>query len=180
MSVTLPSHVLTLDQWAALEQTTEYTIELVAGVVHVPPGPTVLHQMLVKRIAALLDTQLPEGWATVTEVDVVLDPSELATVRAPDVVVIPTAFAWSGARRLTAADVAVVVEVVSPGSGRTDRHLKSVEYAQAGIGTYWLIGVDGASADLYGLRGGVYEPAPLAAVLDGVRVALDVHALRLP
>ena len=40
---------------------------------------------------------------------------------------------------LCAAEVAVVVEVVSPTSERTDYRVKSDEYADAGIPHYWII-----------------------------------------
>lgn len=61
-----------------------------------------------------------------------------------------------GDRRLDAVDALLVVEIVSPGSERTDRVKKPVEYAEAGIAHYWIIELD--------------EPASLAAfeLVDGV------------
>ncbi len=43
---------------------------------------------------------------------------------------------------LTVADVALVIEVVSPGSRRTDHVTKRSEYADAGIAHYWIVDLD--------------------------------------
>ncbi len=40
------------------------------------------------------------------------------------------------------ADLAVAVEVVSPGSRKNDRFFKPVEYAMAGIGVYLRLEID--------------------------------------
>jgi len=44
---------------------------------------------------------------------------------------------------LRAGDVLVVVEIVSAGSRRLDHVVKRGEYADAGIGHYWIIDLDG-------------------------------------
>ncbi|HEU5265671.1 MAG TPA: Uma2 family endonuclease, partial [Jatrophihabitans sp.] len=43
---------------------------------------------------------------------------------------------------LTARDVVVVVEIVSPGSRRMDTVVKRGEYADAGIPHYWIIDLE--------------------------------------
>ena len=43
---------------------------------------------------------------------------------------------------LRASDVLVVVEIVSPGSRRLDHVVKRHEYADAGIGHYWIADLD--------------------------------------
>jgi Uma2 family endonuclease len=42
---------------------------------------------------------------------------------------------------LRASEVLLVVEVVSPGSVRTDHVLKRSEYADAGIPHYWIVDI---------------------------------------
>jgi Uma2 family endonuclease len=44
-------------------------------------------------------------------------------------------------RPLPASYIRVIVEVVSPGSDKTDRVEKMGEYAMAGIPFYWLVGI---------------------------------------
>ncbi|MGH3885988.1 MAG: Uma2 family endonuclease, partial [Pseudonocardiaceae bacterium] len=43
---------------------------------------------------------------------------------------------------IRAAEVLVVVEIVSPGSRRTDHVAKRSEYADAGIPHYWIVDLD--------------------------------------
>ncbi len=43
---------------------------------------------------------------------------------------------------LDAAEFALVVEVVSPNSRKTDRFFKPLEYAQAGVPAYWRLEPD--------------------------------------
>ncbi|MGH3692478.1 MAG: Uma2 family endonuclease [Pseudonocardiaceae bacterium] len=43
---------------------------------------------------------------------------------------------------LRASDVLIVVEIVSPGSQRLDHVVKRHEYADAGIGHYWIVDLD--------------------------------------
>lgn len=63
----------------------------------------------------------------------VIDAVHPATVRFPDVVVVPTRVAERNPPRLDAADVLLAVEIISPGTRRTDRVTKLTEYADAGI-----------------------------------------------
>jgi Uma2 family endonuclease len=55
-------------------------------------------------------------------------------VRRPDILV-----ARRGTDLLTARHVVLVVEVLSPGSVRTDNIVKRSEYADAGIRHYWIV-----------------------------------------
>jgi Uma2 family endonuclease len=76
--------------------------------------------------------------------------------RIPDVVVskrpIPPETVW-----LDPESVLLVVEVVSPGSERTDRWFKPIEYAETGIRHFWRIEPD-ESVLRYRLSGGTYVP----------------------
>jgi Uma2 family endonuclease len=56
----------------------------------------------------------------------------------------------------------VVIEIISPGSGATDRGDKYYEYERGGVREYWLIDPRRKQADFYQLgRDGVYHPMPL-------------------
>lgn len=62
-----------------------------------------------------------------------------AIVRVPDLVVAKIGAADS---RLSASDVLLAVEIISPGSRNVDLHLKPFEYAEGGIPHYWLVDLD--------------------------------------
>jgi Uma2 family endonuclease len=67
-------------------------------------------------------------------------------VRRPDLIVVHQA-AVERVRRdggiLRACEVLVIIEIVSPGSYRTDHLIKRGEYADAGIPHYWIVDIDG-------------------------------------
>ncbi|PQM44493.1 Uma2 family endonuclease [Mycobacterium talmoniae] len=72
--------------------------------------------------------------------------------------------------RIPAAEVVLVVEIVSPGSRRMDHVMKLYEYAKAGIEHYWIVDTEAPAGErflAYHLDGEVYRPV---AVLDGDRV----------
>lgn len=176
---TWPDHLLTLDEWDAFPADAMHRSELVEGILLVAPRPTPLHQRAMVRLCAQLDDQLPDGLTALADVEVLVEAGFPPTVRAPDVVVVASAVAELNQARLSASDVILAVEIVSPGTGRTDRVTKPAEYADAGIRHYWLVELD-APVTLTGHllvdgeyeetirtadRVGVIEPAPLSVDL---------------
>ena len=139
--------LMSVEEYLALGET-EFRTELVEGQVTVSPSPTRRHQRASLRLAMALERSAPAGYEVVPDVDVDLGLAprgEPGYVRAPDVVVVSP----DGSRRLDeeggtprAADVVLVVEIVSPGSSRMDRVTKRDEYADAGIPHYWIIDLD--------------------------------------
>jgi Uma2 family endonuclease len=134
-----PDHLLTLAEWEALPEDASRRYELVEGVLLVVPRPTPLHQRVMARLAVELDRQLPDALAALADVEVLVEAGPIPTVRAPDVVVVPTARAEQNPPQLTTADILLAIEIISPGTGRTDRVTKMSEYADAGIPHYWLV-----------------------------------------
>jgi Uma2 family endonuclease len=134
----LPDHLIGLDEWDAMPEDVCRRCELVEGVLHVSPSPTARHQRLAVLIVNALDGALPAGWCAVPAVDVLIEGGRTPTLRSPDVVVVPTATADHRTRQ-DPADVLAVVEVLSPGSRRTDRVAKLAEYAEVGIAHYLLV-----------------------------------------
>lgn len=133
-----PDHLLTLAEWDALPEDTSRRVELVEGVLLVAPRPTSRHQRITARLAAALDAGLPPGWCTLVEIELVVDDADPPTVRAPDVTIVRSEVVDDRPRQ-SASDVLAVVEVVSPGTRRTDRVTKLAEYADAGIAHYLLV-----------------------------------------
>jgi Uma2 family endonuclease len=140
-AVALPDHLLSLEDWAALPEDNSHRFELVEGTLHVSPRPVSDHQWALMELGYQLRAQLPKSLVALPEVEVVLF-EHLATVRIPDLVVVPVELARESPARYRASDVVLAVEVVSPGSGRIDRVLKFAEYAEAGIPNYWIVDLE--------------------------------------
>lgn len=177
-AATWPDHLLSLAEWDVLPEDTSHRYELVEGILLVAPRPASLHQRAMVRIAAELDRQLPQKLTTLADYEIVVDATFPPTVRIPDVVVVPSGLAEGNIPRLPATDVLLAVEIVSPGTGRTDRVTKPAEYAEAGIPHYWLVDidppvtltahllVDGAYEVVAEGRGALELTAPAAVRLD--------------
>jgi Uma2 family endonuclease len=153
-----PNHLLTLEEWDALPEDAHWRCELAEGVLIMVPRPAPLHQRAMVRLTAMLDDQLPDELTALPDVEVLIDVRHPATVRAPDVVVTSDKLAWENPPRLHASDVLLAIEIVSPGTGRTDRVTKLAEYADAGIPSYWVVELDDpATLSAYILVDGDYE-----------------------
>ncbi|WP_367136909.1 Uma2 family endonuclease [Saccharothrix sp. HUAS TT1] len=137
-----PDHLLTLEEWDALPEHESHHVELVEGILLVAPKPAPKHQVAMANLRHCLKGQLPAEAVAVLDVDVLIDPEPPLTVRAPDVVVVPTERYWEHPKRFDPADLRLAVEIVSPGTRRTDRMFKPIEYAKAGIPHYWLVELD--------------------------------------
>ncbi|WP_300017686.1 Uma2 family endonuclease [Pseudonocardia sp.] len=175
---------LTSAEYAALPEDIDARFELQEGNRVMSPSPVPRHQLGHFRLAAQLDAQLP-GHVVLQEVDIDLElvpPDQPGTVRVPDVVVVPReAFQRVDEHGglLRASDVSLAVEILSRGSVRTDSRIKHEEYADAGIGHYWMIDLlDGPSlvachlAGAFGyrddepVRGTVVTRAPFPLRID--------------
>ncbi|CAM3387323.1 Uma2 family endonuclease [Tsukamurella hominis] len=169
--------LLTLEEWFALgEDESLRRAELCRGVLEVSPSPRREHSGAILSIAGQLRTQLPAEYQVFHELDVILERRP-ATVRQPDVVVIRA----DAPEPLTAEGVIVAVEIMSPGSRRRDGVVKRAEYAAAGIRHYWIVDLDGPSAEVLTLVDGAYEGPTVAdrIAVDGLlRLVVDLSALR--
>lgn len=134
--------------YEALPEDEQYRWELLEGNLVMAPKPTPGHQMAMGSLYEELKHQLPPDVVVIQDVDVDLQlapPEGPGTVRAPDLVVVDRAEydrADAEGGILRASGVRLVVEIVSPGSKRTDRIIKHAEYADAGIGHYWIVDLE--------------------------------------
>lgn len=140
ISYQAPDHLLTLEEWDALPIDESRRLELVEGVLLVSPRARISHQEAVATLVVALRAALPAHLRAVPEAEVVVDDGPTPTVRVPDVVVLP-ASAVDDRPRCTAAEVVAAFEVLSPGTVRTDRIMKTAEYAEAGIAVYGIVDV---------------------------------------
>jgi Uma2 family endonuclease len=113
--------------------------ELVDGVIHMMAPPSSWHQIVKDSLRAALRAGKPAELVIVGEVEVrVRDDLR----RIPDCVLVHRAAYGRERSRYLPGEVVLVVEVVSPGSESTDRILKPIEYAHAGIGHFWRVEID--------------------------------------
>jgi Uma2 family endonuclease len=129
--------VLTPQEYDALPENPRR--ELVDGVVHVMATPTPWHQEVVDGLKAALARVVPVSLRVTREVEVRLDD---LLRRNPDVLVVRAAGFSRRVASLRPDQVVLAVEVVGPGSESTDREIKPIQYAQAGIAHYWRIETD--------------------------------------
>lgn len=142
-----PTHLLTIGEYAALGET-EVRTELEEGNLVMSPSPMPRHMIAIARMLVQLAPQLPPHLEVIPEVDIdlaLVPPDQPGSSRRPDLIVargsaVTRVEAEGGILR--ASDVLVVVEVLSPGSRRTDRMVKRAEYADAGIPHYWIVDIE--------------------------------------
>ncbi|MEJ3743383.1 Uma2 family endonuclease [Actinomycetes bacterium KLBMP 9797] len=113
-------------------------VELVDGVIHVVPSPTIDHQDITFLLCQWLREHAPRELRATMAIGIAIDGKNS---REPDVVLYRAGVSTSN-HYLTPDDVVVAVEVVSPGTRRRDRFGKPGEYAAVGIPYYWRVEQD--------------------------------------
>ena len=179
-----PYDLLTLEEWNRLEPHEEHRTECVEGALVLAPRPHYRHQIISTELVTQLKAQLPADLVAIPDVDILLTEVPL-TMRAPDLVVVPLSVIQARPDQLTARDVRLVVEIVSPGSRRMDRVMKRDEYAEAGIAEYWLLDGEPLTLTAYALDGSSYRLTGEFAGLSeleacGEPIRLDIGALPEP
>lgn len=116
----------TEQEWLALP---ESRIELVDGVLVMSPNPANRHQRLNGRLLALLDAAAPDGSEVLLAPNVRLDVDRVVM---PDVAILSRADLETVVN--DAADVALVVEIVSPGHAAYERLFKPASMPRPGSG----------------------------------------------
>ena len=164
--------------------------ELQDGNLVMAAGPIPEHQICIDELMHQLRGSVPPGHRAIIDIDIdlrLVSPSQPGTVRRPDIVVVTRA---GLARRrqeggvLRAPEVVLAIEIVSPGSERTDHTVKHLEYADAGIPHYWIVDLgepgDRVTLTAHHLAGefGYADPGPVTSVFTAtepfpVRIDLD-------
>jgi Uma2 family endonuclease len=174
--------LLTLDEFLALPEDNGQRYELEKGILVASPRPVPPRQRVGNRLTHILDEQMPPEWEAFTELEVVVSDREPATVRVPDVVVIPPNWVHS---QVPAAKVLIAVEVTSPRSRRKATRVKPMKYAEAGIPHYWVIDLaPPATLTAHVLVDGRYQETQTVTgeftTLDPFPLQINVPALITP
>lgn len=150
--------------------------ELIGGAIVMTPAPGVDHQRVSRRLQRLLEDAWPEMEIFNSPIDLDL-PGEQRVQ--PDLVAVERG--RTGPR--LELPVALVVEIVSPGSQTNDRVTKRAIYAAAGVPAYWIVDPDGAVVTCLVLDGAEYREVVEGATVtvdDPVSVRIDLAALLEP
>ncbi|MEC3979590.1 Uma2 family endonuclease [Amycolatopsis sp. H20-H5] len=188
--ISFPDHLLSIAEYAALGETESGFTELVEGRLLMSPSPKARHNIASGNLFLQLGQQLPPELKAIQDIDVDLSLApvpEPGWSRRPDLIVVrrDAIERVDEENNLFRADeVLIVVEIVSPGSKRTDYVTKHGEYADAGIPHYWIIDladpISLVSCHQAGELG--YQNAPAAtgkfSTTEPFPIELDLERLR--
>ncbi len=155
-------------------------IELLDGGLLVGPVAGGRHQRLSSQLWHALGRAAPDWWEVLEAVNVRVAPGRILI---PDLAVVTNPGLDLGL--WDPADVAMVVEIVSPGNAAADRAIKPALYAAAGIEHYLRIELDkpGPRSVAYQSQRGHYvevrssRPGELMRLAEPFPVELDLAAL---
>ncbi len=150
-------------------------VELLDGALLMSPYAGSRHQRLSFRLAVALESARPSGMEVLETVNVRVAPGRILI---PDLVVVTRLD--DDVTVFDADDVALVAEIVSPGSAATDRAIKPRLYAEAGIPHYLRVELTGPVAMPHRLHDGRYLAGAAGPVLrldDPFPVELDLVVL---
>ncbi|PYI50809.1 Uma2 family endonuclease [Paenibacillus flagellatus] len=131
------------------------------------PGPSPRHQAVVVQLLTKLQQSCGSEYVLyVSPIDVILSVTE---VRQPDLVMIRRDRLDIVTRRGIEGAPDLVIEVLSPYSGRRDRLHKTRAYARYGIPEYWIADPANRMIEQYVLEGDKYALADVFAADEPVR-----------
>lgn len=176
----------TLADWEALvEAPAGHRVELIGGRLEAVPVPGMAHQIFRDEFLFFLRRALRSGRGDLLAITAVGVSVVEGMGFIPDVVVVP--LQRDGAVKVCAADLRLVIEVVSPRTREHDRMVKPAAYAQAGVPFYWRVEpIPGAppavfcfqlSAGHYAESAVVESGRPATVKAAPVDVDLDVDVL---
>lgn len=127
--------------------------ELINGWI-VVSSPTPVHNRVAFKLMNAIEEVLPLGYAVNGDIDISM--ADRRQCLRPDAVI--TTQQWAeGWLRTPASAILLAVEVLSPGSKRTDRETKPRIYAAAGVQTYWLVETEPFAVTEFQLAGRWYQ-----------------------
>jgi len=139
---------LTVAEYGALGEDDRCRWELQEGSLVLSPSPSPRHMLASGELRDQLTSQLPRRLRVIQDIDVDLQLAardQPGWSRRPDLIVVEQSAVERVAAEgglLYAAEVRMVIEIVSPGSRRMDCVIKRGEYADAGIDHYWAVSLD--------------------------------------
>lgn len=170
--------VWTVDDLDELDVEDWWRYEIVDGALVVTPTADGTHELASEDLRSLVRSALPDGLAIVGPLGVDIAPTYLV----PDILVAERATVRRS-KHMSASDVLLAIEIVSPGSTTMDRLVKPAKYAAAGIPHYWRVEQDPLSLTAYRLAGdtyaeiGTWQVGEVAELADPFPVRIDIAEL---
>ena len=145
----IQSRSLTYDDLQKMREKRDERLELIEGEIIVTPSPSPMHQLVVHRLAVLLDRAIVEsgvGLVLESPLDVFL---ATRNVLQPDLIVLlPDRIHLFGSARVESAP-SLAVEIISRSTSDYDRAAKRTLYARYGIPEYWLVDPDAETVTIF-------------------------------
>ena len=166
---------LTYDGLQRMRETRDERLELIEGQIVATPSPTPMHQLVVHRLAVLLDRAIVErglGFVLESPLDVFLAARNAFQ---PDLIVLLR----DGIQRYGSAMVesapSLAADVISPSTTADDRVTKRNVYARYGGPRSWLVDPDAQTATVFSEpRDGRHRAEP---VVSDVAVSATIPGL---
>ncbi len=134
-----------------------YSFEILDGVLVKEPAPNVPHQRVSRRLQRMLEDYF---WEIDLEGEVFNAPLDITfgerTVVQPDLLYICGAQKEIVQYTRIDGPPTLVVEIISPSTGRKDRLLKMGIYQRAGVKHYWLVSPEDKTMECFCLKDGLY------------------------
>jgi len=131
--------------------------ELWEGEIQVTPAPGTAHQQVIVNLTALLVNHVRQhqlGRVLIAPCDVLL--SDITVVQ-PDILFVSRERHAIVQPKYVQGAPDLVIEVLSPSTAQTDRHVKRQLYARYGVPHYWILDLKQRTAIALVLRAGAYR-----------------------
>jgi Uma2 family endonuclease len=143
--------------------------EILEGELTVTPAPSTKHQTASVNLLVLLSQYIKQrdlGRLFHAPIDLILESS---AVLQPDLLFVSKARQSIITERAIEGAPELVIEILSPGTSRTDRVTKAQIYARHGVPAYWIVDPEQKTIEIYLLEADGYR---LAATLQGATPAI--------
>ncbi|OGA53565.1 MAG: hypothetical protein A3G25_18980 [Betaproteobacteria bacterium RIFCSPLOWO2_12_FULL_63_13] len=155
--------------------------EVIDGEHYVTPSPSLRHQTIVGNLFLALGNYLenhPIGRVWVAPLDVVLTKFDVVE---PDLVYVSRERASVLTRHNIQGAPDLAVEILSPGTRKTDEVTKRRAYERCGVGEYWVVDPELDLVKVYRLKEGRFERiAECSSESDDVLTTPLLPELRIP
>lgn len=134
-----------------------YLYELINGEIVKRASPDTEHQSIASNLSYFFQVFVREkklGKIFFAPYDVYLDEENLVQ---PDLIFVAEANAGIIQKGCIVGVPDLVVEILSPGTHRTDRGAKFKLYQRLGVAEYWIVGPRSKTIEVYTLNAGAYD-----------------------